>query len=223
MASNLLLDRRAMLAGAASVTLAGCGGNMLGLGPTDANSTLYVLQPVFQPAPQGAMPVNWALEVDIPNALDSIDGRRIALIKPDGTMDYYANAEFPDRVPILVQTALIAGFQSSGRVPSVARTQDALKSDYELGVEVRDFAAHYDTQDKDGRPGGVPKVTVSLICQMSTAHGRTIVANFSSTQTVDAGENSTGAVVKAMSSALGAAVQQIVSWALTMAAPPPPP
>jgi ABC-type uncharacterized transport system auxiliary subunit len=218
--ANDLINRRILLTGAASIALTGCGG--LGLGPTDANNTIYVLQPAMQPAPQGAAPVEWALEVDLPNALDSIDGRRIALIKADGTMDYYANAQLPDRVPVLVQTALISGFQSSGRVPSVGRTQDTLHSDYELGVEVRDFAAHYDAQDKDGRPGGVPKVTVSLVCQMSTAHGRKIVANFSATETTDAGENSTGAVVKAMSSALGAAVQKIVQWALTMSMPPAP-
>lgn len=218
--ANDAMNRRVLLVGFGSIALAGCGG--LGLGPTDANNTIYVLQPALQPAPQGATPVDWALAVDQPNALDSIDGRRIVLIKPDGTMDYYANAQLPDRVPVLVQTALISGFQSSGRVPSVGRIQDALHADYELGVEVRDFAAHYDTADKDGRPGGVPKITVSLICQMSTARGRKIVANFSATQSVAATENSTGAVVKAMSAALTAAVQQIVQWALTMGAPPAP-
>jgi cholesterol transport system auxiliary component len=218
--ANDLINRRMLIAGASSFALAGCGG--LGLGPTDANNTIYVLQPVLQPAPQGAEAVDWALEVDIPTALDSFNGRRITLIKADGTLDYYANAQLPDRVPILVQTALIAAFGASGRVPAVGRTQDALHADYELGVEVRDFAAHYDAQDKNGRPGGVPRITVSLICQMSTAHGRKIVANFAATQSVDASQNSTGAVVKAMSTALGMAVQQIVAWALTMGVPPAP-
>jgi cholesterol transport system auxiliary component len=214
------MDRRILLVGASCLALAGCGG--LGLGPTDANNTIYVLQPTLQPAPQSATPVNWALAVDIPTALDSIDSRRITLIKSDGTMDYYANAEFPDRVPMLVQTALVAAFEDSGRVPSVGRTQDALHADYELGVEVRDFSAHYDSEDKDGKPGGVPKVTISLICQMSTAHGRKIVANFSASQSADASENSTAAVVKAMSTALTAAVQQIVGWAVTLTAPTQP-
>lgn len=218
--ANDIMNRRMLIVGASSFALAGCGG--LGLGPTDANNTIYVLQPTLQPAAAGATPVDWALQVDIPTALDSFNGRRIVLIKADGTMDYYANAQLPDRVPILVQTALIAGFGASGRVPAVGRSQEGLHADYELGVEVRDFAAHYDAQDKDGRPGGVPKVTVSLVCQMSTARGRKIVANFSATQSMDAAENSTGAVVKAMSSALGAAVQQIVAWALTMGMPPSP-
>jgi len=134
-----IIDRRIMLLGASAFALSGCGG--LGLGPTDANNTLYVLEPALTPAPAGATPVDWALEVDLPDAEDSFDSRRIALIKADGTMDYYANAEWPDRLPVLVQTALVAAFEASGRVPGVARTQDAVHADYEMGVEIRDFAA----------------------------------------------------------------------------------
>jgi len=215
-----MCDRRMMLLGASAFVLSGCGG--LGLGPTDANNTIYVLEPALQPAPGGAVPVDWTLEVDLPDAEDSFDSRRIALIKADGTMDYYADAEWPDRLPVLVQTALVAAFEASGRVPGVGRTQDALHADYEMGVEIRDFAAHYGAQDKDNKPSGNPKITVNLIAQMTTAHGRKIVANFTASQSADASENSTGAVVRAMNTALGAAVQQIVAWALGLAAPTSP-
>jgi cholesterol transport system auxiliary component len=217
MLNKTITDRRMMLLGASAFALSGCGS--LGLGPSDANTTLYVLEPALMPAPGGATPANWALEVDLPDAEDNYDSRRIALIKADGTMDYYANAEWPDRLPVLLQTALVAAFEASGRVPGVARTQDGLHADYEMGVEIRDFAAHYGAQDKDAKPTGVPKITVTLIAQMTTAHGRKIVANFTASQNNDAAENSTGAVVRAMNAALGAAVQQIVSWALTMTAP----
>jgi cholesterol transport system auxiliary component len=220
MQNKQIIDRRTVLLSVSAFVLSGCGS--LGLGPTDANNTLYVLEPALTPAPTGATPVNWALEVDLPTAEDSFNSRRIALIKADGTMDYYANAEWPDSLPVLVQTALVAAFEASGRVPGVARTQDAVHADYEMGVEIRDFAAHYGAQDKDAKPAGIPKVTVTLIAQMTTAHGRKIVANFSATQSADASENSTGAVVRAMNTALGAAVQQIVSWALTMTAPAAP-
>jgi cholesterol transport system auxiliary component len=220
MQNKSIICRRMMLLGASAFVLSGCGG--LGLGPTDANNVIYVLEPALQPAPGGAVPVDWALEVDLPDAEDSFDSRRIALIKADGTMDYYANAEWPDRLPVLVQTTLVAAFEDSGRVPGVARTQDALHADYEMGVEIRDFAAHYGAQDKDAKPSGAPKITVTLIAQMTTAHGRKIVANFSASQSADASENSTGAVVRAMNTALAAAVQQIVAWALGLAAPTSP-
>ena len=219
MANNALMDRRLILLSASAFLLAGCGG--LGLGPTDADQTIYMLQPAITPPPAGGAPATWALAVDVPGASDSIDSRRIALIKSDQTMDYYANSSWPDRLPALVQTALVAAFQSSGRVPSVSRTQDALHADYELGVEIRDCAAHYSAGDDKGKPSGNPSVSVVLIAQMSTAHGRLIVANFTAKQSADASQNSTGAVVQALNTALGAAVEQIVAWALTL--PPPAP
>jgi cholesterol transport system auxiliary component len=148
-----------------------------------------------------------------------LDTQRIALVKDDATLDYYANAQWPDRLPMLVQTALLAGFQATGRVPSASRTQDALHADFELGVEIRDFAARYSASDDKGKPSGIPKVTVTLIAQMTTAHGRKILANFTATQSADAGQNSTGAVVQAFNSALGAAVQQIVTWSLGLTLP----
>lgn len=215
--ANKSPDRRWLLLSGAGLALSGCGG--LGLGPTDANDTIYVLSPAPAPAPPAAA-ASWALAVDIPDASDALDTRRIALIKPDATMDYYANAEWPDRLPILVQTALVAGFQGSGRV-AVSRIQDGLHADYELGTELRDASAHYSSADKDGKPGGVPKVSVSIVAQISTAHGRKIVADFTATQSADAGQNSTGAVAQAFNAALGAAVQDIVKWTLGLALAPP--
>ena len=220
MANDIVLNRRLLLFSASAFVLAGCGG--LGLGPTDADQTIYVLQPALATPPPGGTPAGWALAIDIPDATDSIDTRRIALIKSDATMDYYANASWPDRLPLLVQTALVAGFEASGRVPSVSRTQNALHADYELGVEIRDCAAHYASADDKGKPGGNPTVSVNLIAQMSTAHGRLIVANFTAKQTASASQNTTQAVVQAFNMAVGAAVQQIVAWALTLPVPTAP-
>jgi cholesterol transport system auxiliary component len=211
--ANRLMDRRLVLFSASTFALAGCGG--LGLGPTDTNNTIYVLEPAIAAAPAG-QPATWALAIDLPQATDAIDTRRIALIKSDATLDYYANSVWPDRLPVLVQTALVAGFQASGRIPSVTRIQDALHADYELGTEIRDCAAHYST------PDGAPKVIVSLVAQMSTAHGRKIVASFTARQEAPASENSTAAVVAAFNAALSAAIGQIVAWALALPAPPGP-
>ena len=210
-------DRRLLLVSGAGLLLAGCGG--LGLGPTNANDTIYMLSPAPPATPSSPVPpAGWALAVDVPDASDALDTRRIALTNSDATMDYYANAEWPDRLPVMVQTALIAAFQASGRVP-VSRTQDGLHADYELGTELRDASAHYSSADKDGKPGGVPKVTLTIVAQMTTARGRKILANFTSTQSADASQNSTVAVAEAFTSALGAAVNEIVRWALGLNLP----
>ncbi|HWY63016.1 MAG TPA: ABC-type transport auxiliary lipoprotein family protein [Rhizomicrobium sp.] len=210
--ANKRMDRRLVLFSASAFALAGCGG--LGLGPTDTNNTIYLLEPAI--AASGGQPATWALAVDLPEATDALDSRRIALIKPDATLDYYANAVWADRLPVLVQTALVAAFQAGGHVPSVTRIDDALHADYELGTEIRDCAAHYSA------PDGVPLVTVSLVAQMSTAHGRKIIASFTAKQDASAGQNSTTAVVAAFNAALSAAIGQIVTWALSLPAPPGP-
>ncbi len=204
-------DRRLFLLSA--FALAGCGG--LGLGPTDTNNIIYVLQPATAAA-AGGQPATWALAVDIPDASNAMDTKRIALVKADSTMDYYANAEWPDRLPLLVQTALLSAFEASGRAPSVSRIQDALHADYELGRELRDFSA------QDSAPDGAPSVTVSIVAQISTAHARKIVASFTAKETATASQNSTAAAVGAFNTALGAAVGKIVAWALTLPAPPAP-
>jgi cholesterol transport system auxiliary component len=207
-------DRRALLLGLSSLPLAGCG-NLLGPGEP---SQIYVLKPATPAPANGAPPsgaVNWALQVLIPSATDALDGQRIALSRGDTMLDYYANAVWPDRLPLLVQTALLSAFQDSGRIASVSREQDALFADYTLAIEVRDFSAHYSD------PDGAPRVVVMLVCQMAMAHGRKVVANFTASQSTPASANSVPAVVQAMDAALGAALAQITNWALAL--PPPPP
>ena len=216
--ANEYPDRRWLLLSGACLALTGCGG--LGLGPTDANDTIYLLSPPVAGAPSSpGAAMSWALAVDVPDASEALDTRRIALTKSDATMDYYANAQWPDRLPVMVQTALVAAFQASGRV-AVSRTQDALHADYELSTELRDASAHYSSAGEDGKPGGVPKVTVSIVAQMTTAHGRKILANLTASQSADASQNSTGAVAEAFNTALGAAVAQIINWAMSLALPP---
>ena len=210
--SVALPDRRLVLVSLPAFALAGCGG--LDFGPKDSNDTIYVLDPAAEAGAAGS-PLNWALAVDIPEASDALDTRRIALVKADATMDYYAGAVWPDRLSMLVQTALVAGFEASGRLPQVSRTQDGVHADYELGTDIRDCAAHYSAEN------GTPSVTVNIVAQMSTAHGRKIVAGFTARETTAARENSTAAAVAAFNTALGAAVTQVLNWALSL--PPPVP
>jgi len=209
-----MIDRRAMLAGAAVLSLSGCGGNLLGLGPGEPPQ-LYIFKPVL-PAPTNpsGAPVSWALAVAIPDAVADLDSDRLALTRTGTTMDYYANASWPDRLPLLVQSALIAAFQDSGRMPAVGREQDALRADYVLITDIRDFAAHYSD------PNGAPTVGVEIMAQMATAHGRKVVASLKATQTAPASANSVDAAVEAYDTAFGAALAQIVAWALAL--PPPP-
>lgn len=208
-----MIARRLLLIGAGSLALSGCGGKLLDIGPPDAG-TVYAVLPKSPAAPAGGQKVAWALAILRPATAPGLDSERIALTQPDGTVDFYAKAAYPDRLPPIVQQALLNGFESSGRIDAVAREEDALHADYNLVTEIKDFAAHYAV------PDGVPTVTVALTVKLTTAHGRAIVGTFSSVQTGTASANSAGAAAQALQQALAGAVNEIVNW--TLAAPMPP-
>ncbi|MEI9994628.1 MAG: ABC-type transport auxiliary lipoprotein family protein [Rhizomicrobium sp.] len=203
------LNRRALLAtGLASVALSACSGL---IGPPDPGP-LYLLKPV-PPAPGGGPRVPWQLSVVLPEAADSLDTSRIALVQPNNQWDYYANSSWQDRMPFLVQSALIDAFEASGRIPAVGRDTEGLKSDYLLETDVRDFEAVYAQQD------GVPTATVRIAAKLIAAHGRIITQSLIAHSEVAAAANSVPAVVMAFNQALGATLSQIVDW--TLGAPIP--
>ena len=208
-------DRRALFGIVPALLLASTSSNILG--PPNA-SQIYVLTASAAAAAAAAAPapgpkVAWALSIGIPSASDSLDTDRIALMRSNTTMDYYANAQWPDRLPLMVQTALLENFENSGRITQVARNEDSLSVDYTLRSELRDFEARYD------QPDGAPTVVVKITSRMVTAHGHNIASTFTTEQSVPASANSVNAVVEAFDTALAAAAAQIVNWALAL--PPP--
>ena len=205
-----MIARRIFLIGAGmtgSLALSGCGGKLLDIGPTDTGS-VYTVLPKFPAAPAGQPKVAWALSVLRPTPAPGLDSNRIALNQPDGSMDFYAKAAYPDSLPPIVQHALLNGFEASGRIDAVAQEQDALHADYNLVTEIKDFSAHYAVAD------GIPTITVALTVKLTTSHGRAIVGTFSTVQNGTASVNSAQAVVQALQQGLTAAVNEIVNWAL---------
>lgn len=204
-----MIRRRIFLIGASALALSGCGGNLLGP-PADA-PVIYPVHPVFAAA--SGEKVGWALSILRPELAGGLDTDRVVLHQPDGSMDFYAKATYPDRLGAIVQQTLLDGFEMSGRIAAVAPEQAALHADYNLVSEVKDFSAHYAQAD------GIPSITVSITAKMTTAHGRAIIATFSSVKSLSASANSAAAVAQALQQALGTAVTEIVNWALTLPMP----
>jgi cholesterol transport system auxiliary component len=208
------LDRRLFLIAGSSLTLAACGSLSKLVGPPDAPQ-IYALRPAVPAAQPGGSKVSWALAILKPDASSNLDTSRIALARSDTQLDYYANAVWPDRLPDLVQTALLAGFEASGRIDAVSREEDSLQSDYELSTDLRDFEARYST------PDGAPNVAVTIIAHMADARSRKIVANLTVTLTQPATANSVDSVVQAFAATLAKAVDQITQWAFALPTPTP--
>lgn len=199
--------RRFLLLGAAAFLLSGCSG-MIGPGPAPQ---LYVLHPALGPIP-GATDATWQLAVAQPSAPQSLDTERIALALTPETMDYYAHSAWQDRAPVIVQRALLEGFENSGKIAAVARDTQGIRADYLLQTDLRSFEARYEAPDT------APDVVVDIAAKLLRTSDRNIVAALQTHHTATAAANSVPSIVAAFDTALGAAVEEIVTWVLK--APP---
>ena len=205
------LSRRLFLIASSSLALTACGSLDKLIGPPDAPQ-MYALRPTPPQAQPGGK-VGWALSIAKPDAADNLDSSRIAVARGETQFDYYANAVWPDHLTELVQTALLAGFEASGRIDSVSREEDTLHTDYVLLTDLRDFEARYAT------PDSIPTIAVRIVAHMAEAHSRKIVSSLTVDFNEAASVNSVDAAVEAFDAALSKAVAQLVSWALAL--PPP--
>lgn len=202
------LTRRGVFAGsAAMLSLAGCGSL---LGPSTPPLQIYRLDPALPPRATAAN-VSWQLAVAGPVAMQTLDTERIALLR-GAAMDYYADAQWNDSVPRLVQSLLVEAFEQSGRILAVARESEGLRADYTLETEIQDFDAQYATEN------GAPTVVVDIMARLLGAQGK-VVASQEVKQSAPAAANNVASVVAAFDQALGAALAQIVAQALQL--PPP--
>jgi len=204
-----VFSRRQIILVAGASLVSGCGS--VQLLPQPMQPQLYVLRPQISP-PMGA-PVQWRLSVAPPDAAASLDTARIALSRSATTMDYFANAAWDDRVPLILQGLLIQTFDASNRIVAVDRDTAGTENDYLLQTEIRDFQARYDT------PTGAPQIIVSIQAKLARMPQREIVRSLNVAQQAQASANNLDSIVAAFDSAAGAAVAQIAAW--TLSAPPP--
>lgn len=198
-------SRRGVLAGVACLSLAGCSGNLIG--PPSPAAQIYVLNPKFGPMAE-APNVAWQLVIGVPNVPASLDTQRIALERAPNTMDYYANAEWTDRTPALLQSLLVQAFESSGRIAAVGRESAGIRADYVLETEIRDFEAFYAVPDTP------PVVRVAIMAKLLNPMNRDVAASMEFHNEAQTSANNMANITAAFTQATGATVQAIAAWAL---------
>jgi cholesterol transport system auxiliary component len=199
------LSRR-LLAGAIASALTACA--RLFVNPPPKN--IYRLRPVSDFSP--ALPrVHAQLLVDTPTASDTLDQRRIALTRSSISLDYFADAEWDDRLSAMVQTVLESSFENSRAITTISGSF-GLRPDFALLIEIRHFEAQYPTE---GLP---PEARVAMAAKLIAMPGRTIVAQASFEQHATAERNHLTSIVRAFDRALTALVTEIVAWTLANAA-----
>lgn len=183
------------------VVLTGCGG----IFSDTPRRPLYQLKPavVFS---SPVRHVSAQLLLALPNAPAGLDTNRVALSRAPMSLDYFADAEWTDSAPLVVQAALLDGFEKSGAVPAVGRDTAGLRADYILETDLRDFTAAYDS------PNGPPRVTVAFSLKLIKIPDRKILAQRSIIRQQPAAGNKIPDIVEAFNAALGSAVEEAVRW-----------
>jgi cholesterol transport system auxiliary component len=184
--------------------LAGCGGILSEV----PKRQIYRTTPSFAftaPLPHVAA----QLLVAVPTAPAGLDTERIALSRAAVTLDYFADAQWADRAPFLVQTALVEGFEKSAAIPAVGPEGLGVRADFVLDVAIGDFEAIYDS------PEGPPRILVKLNAKLIRIPERRIAGQMSVSREAKAAANALPEIVRAFDSALGGAAHEIVTWTLS--------
>jgi|KBSMisStandDraft_5_1062788.scaffolds.fasta_scaffold20014_5 cholesterol transport system auxiliary component len=203
--------RRHFLVATTALALGGCSGGSL-IGPPSPAPQIYALNPV-PPAVFDAPQVGWQLVVAVPVAPAVLDSDRIALERAPNAMDYYANSQWTDRLPSLVQSLLVQTFERSGKITAVGRESAGLRPDYVLETEIRDFEAFYAVIDTP------PKIRVKLVAKLLTASSHEMAGSVEVSHEAQAAANDMTSITAAFAQAAGAAVAETAAWTLRTGRP----
>ncbi|MBW8309608.1 MAG: ABC-type transport auxiliary lipoprotein family protein [Candidatus Paracaedibacteraceae bacterium] len=96
--------------------------------------------------------------VEVPTAAVSLDSVRVAVVPAPQQINYYADMEWSDRLPILIQESLVYSLQNQHLFRAVTRSSDGVIPDQSLKIDIRKFYI-----DQTGIPTAHAEYFVRLI------------------------------------------------------------
>jgi len=188
--------------GALMIALTGC----LGLGG-DKTSAIYSPQVKIETKSEWPS-VTWPLMINKPLASEALDSSSIAVRPTPGELQVYAGAQWADAAPDMLQTALVQGFEDSGKIASVGRQGTGLRGDFVLMLDMRHFESVY--ADPSRPPSAVIEVQAKLLVNPSAQ----VLATKTFRVSVPARDKDVPQVVDAFQGAMTDLVGQVVGWTL---------
>jgi cholesterol transport system auxiliary component len=184
------------------ILLTGC----LGLGG-DKNVVVYSPQVKIEVKPEWPS-VSWPLVIGRPMASEALDSSGIAVRPAPGELQVYAEAQWSDAAPDMLQTALVHGFEDSGKIASVGRMSTGLHGDFGLMLDLRQFESVY--EDPSQPPSAVIEVQAKLLANANNS----VLATRTFRVVVPARDKEVPQVVDAFRGAMTDVVGQVVGWTL---------
>ena len=151
--------------------------------------------------------LGYRLMVEPPTAASGLNTARIALRPGPMSLDYFADAQWIEVVPIMVQVLLLESFDASNVFDVLAPESTGLRPDFVLRIFIREFQAEYDQGLAQA-----PWVNVHLQIRLLRMPRRESLATFSASEAVQAAGTPLDQVIIAFDEALGRVQRRIVEW-----------
>jgi cholesterol transport system auxiliary component len=189
-----------MIVAAAAALATGCFGGLKNEAPAPR---IYRLDaPEF--APGNVLPFDLAVVVE--RVAPGLEGDGIAGRWPDHRLDYVAGARWAGDLAALLQSALIEGFQDSGRLRSVQPDVGRFRATHTLVIQVRRFEADYTA-------GALPVAQVEFAATLGSLKGQAVLASFTAAASESTAANRQATVVAALNAAFGRAATEVAGRA----------
>jgi len=184
----------------AALLLAGCGS--IG-GP---RTEVRVFSPPAKIQPDPAWPkADWQVSVGVQAANQLLDSTTIAVRPTPNVLQTYKGARWADNAPDLLQTAIVEGFEDSGRISGVARFGGNTRGEFGLLLEIRTFETVY--------AGGAPEAVIEVQARLLQFRGRASTSKRFRHAVPGAGAD-IDSMVAAFGQAMTLVTQDVVGWTL---------
>ncbi len=149
------------------------------------------------------------LLIEPPTAASGLNTARIPLRPEPTLLDYFANAQFVEVVPIMVQSLVRESLDVTRSLDVLGPDATGLRPDYVLRLHIQDFQAEYDRGTMQP-----PLINIRMQLRLLGMPRRDSLATGRGQQTVRADGNGLDAVIRAFDQAMALVLRRIVTWTI---------
>jgi len=177
---------------------------MTGGGAAAAPKVIYDLEAPKDLAPP-RKPIQAQIVVPDPSAILLYDTQRILVMPPGADRPDFANAQWADSIPKLVQAKLIQSFENQDAAHAPLRAADGVEGDYQLLIDIRTFQVTAEP---------APVAGIALSARLLDKGGRVVAARlFEGKKAFD--RLDPASAVQAFNAAFATVAADIVGWTAT--------
>ena len=169
-------------------------------------TTLHRLTPMTT-VPDNLPVLDKRILIEPPTAASGLNTARIPLRPEPTLLDYFANVQFVEVLPLMVQGLVTESLDATGSLDVLGPDATGLRPDYVLRLHIQDFQAEYDRGLEQP-----PLINIRMQLRLLGMPRRESLATVRGDQTVRADGTAVDAVILAFDQAMGLALRRIVNW-----------